>query len=113
MKKSAPYVPTGIVVGELGWFWSDGGMLTCLHTPTGEIRYQERVGGNYFGSPIWVDGRLFGVSTSGELVVVEASEHFRVLHRFGLGELCHSTPAVSGGRLLVHTERHLICLGTP
>ena len=112
MKKSAPYVPTGIVRGELGWFWSDGGMLTCLHTPTGDIRFQERVGGNYFGSPVWVDGRLFGVSTAGEIVVVEASEAFRVLHRFELGELCHSTPAVAGGRLFVRTERHLVCLGT-
>lgn len=113
MKKAAPYVPTGIVDGELGWFWSDGGMLTCLHTPTGDIRFQERVGGNYFGSPVWVDGRLFGVSTSGEIAVVSARETFEVLHRYELGELCHSTPAVSGGRLFIHTERHLFCLGTP
>lgn len=111
MKKAAPYVPTGIVRGNLGWFWSDGGMLTCLHTPTGDIRYQERVGGNYFGSPIWAEDRLFCVSTSGELAVVQATDTFKVLHRFELGELCHSTPAISGDRMFIHTERHLICLG--
>lgn len=111
MKKAAPYVPTGIVRGNLGWFWSDGGMLTCLHTPTGDIRYQERVGGNYFGSPVWADDRLFCVSTSGELTIVQASETFKVLHRFELGELCHSTPAISGNRMYIHTEHHLICLG--
>ena len=38
MKKSAPYVPTGIARGELAWLWSDSGILTCMHTPTGEIR---------------------------------------------------------------------------
>src|SRR2546426_3300884 len=64
MKKSAPYVTTGIVVGDFVWLWSDSGILTCLKAPTGEIRYQERVGGDYFGSPVWVDGRLFCVSTS-------------------------------------------------
>lgn len=111
MKKSAPYVPTGVAVGDLVWLWSDGGIVSCLHAPTGEIRYQERVGGNFFGSPIWIDGRLFCVSTSGELDIVEASEKFNVLHRFPLGELCHSTPAVAGGRLYVRTEKHLFSIG--
>ncbi|HEY2951255.1 MAG TPA: PQQ-binding-like beta-propeller repeat protein [Verrucomicrobiae bacterium] len=111
MKKSAPYVPTGIVADTLVWFWSDGGIVTCLDAPTGSIRYQERVGGNYFGSPVWVDGRLFCVSTAGELVVVEASDRFNLLHRYPLNELCHSTPAVALGRMFVHTEKHLISLG--
>lgn len=111
MKKSAPYVPTGVVVGELAWLWSDAGVLTCLHAPTGDIRYQERVGGNFFGSPVWVDGRLFAVSTAGELVVVEASDKFNVLHRYALKELCHSTPAVALGRMFIHTESHLLSLG--
>ena len=111
MKKSAPYVPTGIVVGDLAWLWSDAGIVTCLHTPSGDIRYQERVGGNFFGSPVWVDGRLFCVSTSGEIVVMEASERFKVLHRFSLHELCHSTPAVALGRMFIRTEKHLWSLG--
>ena len=111
MKKSAPYVPTGIVVGELVWLWSDGGMLTCLHAPTGDVRFQERIGGNFFGSPVWIDGRLFAVSTAGEIVVVEASEKFNLLHRHALHEVCHTTPAVALGRLFLHTEKHLFSLG--
>jgi len=111
LKKSAPYVPTGVAVGERIWFWSDGGIVTCVDAPTGEIRYQERVGGNYFGSPVWIDGRLFCVSTSGELVVVEASDRFNVLQRYPLNELCHSTPAVALGQMFVRTEKHLWSLG--
>jgi outer membrane protein assembly factor BamB len=111
MKKSAPYVPTGIVKDDLVWLWSDGGILTCLHAPTGEVRYQERVGGNYFGSPVWVEGRLYCVSTAGELVVVEASDQFKVLHRFPLNELCHTTPAIAVGRMFIRTERHLWSFG--
>lgn len=111
VKKSASYVPTGIVAGGLAWFWSDGGILTCLHAPSGEIRYQERVGGNYFGSPVWVDGRLFCVSANGELVVVEAADKFNVLHRYALKEVCRSTPAVALGRMFVRTEKHLWSFG--
>jgi outer membrane protein assembly factor BamB len=111
MKKSAPYVPTGIAVNDRVWLWSDAGIVTCLDAPTGSVRYQERVGGNYFGSPVWVDGRLFCVSTSGELAVLEASDTFNVLHRYSLSELCHSTPAVALGRLFIRTEKHLWSLG--
>src|SRR2546430_14202992 len=62
---------------------------------------------DYFGSPIWVDGRLFCVSTAGELVVLEASDRFNVLHRYALNELCRSTPAVALGRMFIRTEGHL------
>jgi outer membrane protein assembly factor BamB len=113
LKQSMPYVPTGIVVGDTAWLWSDSGIITCLRPSTGSILYQERVGGNYFGSPIWIDGRLFGVSTSGDLVVVEASEHFKVLGKYSLRETCHSTPAVALGHLFVRTEKHLVSIGGP
>jgi outer membrane protein assembly factor BamB len=111
IKQSAPYVPTGIIVNDLAWLWSDSGIVTCVTASTGAVRYQERVGGNYFGSPVWVDGRLFCVSTAGELVVVEASDQFKVLHRFPLKELCHSTPAVALGRMFIRTEKHLFSFG--
>jgi outer membrane protein assembly factor BamB len=111
LRNAAPYVPTGVVKDGLGWFWSDGGMLLCIRTATGEEVYKERVGGNFFGSPVWISGRLFCVSTSGQICVVEASEKFNVMHRFELEELCHSTPAVAGGRLFVRTEKHLVCMG--
>jgi len=113
MKKSANYVVTPVVHGDLAWFWNDGGILTCVQAKTGEIRYQERVGGNFFGSPVWIDERLFAVSTAGELVVVPASDQFKVLHRYNLGELCHSTPAVARESLFVRTENHLWCFGAP
>src|SRR2546428_7108991 len=30
IKKSAPYVPTGVAMGDRIWLWSDGGIVTCL-----------------------------------------------------------------------------------
>ncbi|MEW6306873.1 MAG: PQQ-binding-like beta-propeller repeat protein [Verrucomicrobiota bacterium] len=111
MKRSAPYVPTSVVVGDLIWMLADVGILTCLHTPTGEIRYQERVGGDFFGSPVWVDGRLFCITKAGEVVVIEASDKFNILSRYPLGELTYTTPAVAGGRMYIRTEKHLLSVG--
>jgi outer membrane protein assembly factor BamB len=98
-------------MGERLFLWGDGGIVSCVQAVTGEVKWQERVGGDFLGSPIWVDGRLFCVSTRGDVVVVEASDHFQVLARNPLGELTHSTPAVAGGRMYIHTNKHLISVG--
>lgn len=111
IRKSAPYVTTSVCVGERLFLWSDGGIVSCVQAASGEVKWQERVGGNFFSSPIWVDGRLFCVSTKGEVVVVEASDRFRVLARNPLGEVTHSTPAVAEGRMYIHTTKSLICVG--
>lgn len=111
IRRSAPYVPTSICVGEWLYLWSDGGIVSRVKAATGEVQWQERVGGDYFGSPIWVDGRLFNISSRGEVVVVSAGEKFEVLARNALNEAAHSTLAVAGGRMLIHTVSHLISVG--
>lgn len=111
LRRSAPYVPTPVAFGNFVFFWSDGGVVTCMEARTGEMRWQERAGGNFFGSPVCIDGRIFCVSTSGEVVVVEASDQFKIIARNPLNETTHATPAVAGGRLYVRTLSHLISIG--
>jgi hypothetical protein len=91
--------------------WSDAGILSRINAATGEVKWQERVGGDFFSSPVCVDNRLFGVSTTGEVVVVPVGEKFEVIARNPLGETTHSTPAVAGGKMFIHTIRHLISVG--
>ena len=111
LKRSAAYVPTSVFAGGRLFVWSDAGIVSCLDAATGEVKWQERAGGNFFSSPVWVDGRLFCVSTRGEVVVVEASDRFQVLARNQLGEQTHSTPAIAGGRMYIHTVKHLVSIG--
>lgn len=112
IRKSAPYVPTSLAVEDLLFLWGDGGIVTCLYAPTGEIKWQERVGGNFFGSPVFADGRIYCVSTAGEVVVIKASDQFEVIARNKLNELSHATPAVANGRMFIRTEKHLVCIGS-
>ena len=111
IRRSAPYVPTPVSVGDLLFLWGDSGILSCVHGPSGEIKWQERVSGDFFGSPVYVDGRLICVSATGEVVVVEASDQFRPLARIPLGETCRSTPAIAGGRMYIRTVSHLFSVG--
>lgn len=111
IRKAAPYVPTSVFVGGLLFLWGDGGIVTCVQAGSGAIKWQERVEGNFFGSPVWVDGRLFCASTRGDVFVIEASDQFKVLGKNTLGEQTHSTPAVAAGKMYVHTSRHLVSVG--
>ena len=113
IRQTAPYVPTSVVQGEHIFLWSDkGGIVSCLKAATGDVLWRGRAGGTYFGSPVWVNGRLFCVSQEGEVVVVAAGgDKFEVLARNALGETCRSTPAVAGGRMYVRTEEHLVSVG--
>jgi outer membrane protein assembly factor BamB len=105
------YVPTPIAVSGRIYAWGDAGIVTCMKAATGEIVWQERVGGSYFGSPVCADGKLYAISAKGELVVIEAGEQFKILGRSDLGEGSHATPAISDGIMYLRTTSHLISVG--
>lgn len=111
MKRSANYVPTPLVQGDLLFCWSDGGVVTCINGPTGAVKWQERAGGNFFGSPVLIDGRIYCIATNGDVVVIKAADTYQPLARNPLGELTQTTPAIAGGRMYIRTLNHLICLG--
>lgn len=111
-RRGVPYVPTPLLYEGRLYLWGDGGILACIRGDSGAPIYLERVGGNYFSSPICVNGRIYNISSAGELVVVEASPTFRVLGRFQMGEASHATPAYAGGMLYVRTESRLYAFGT-
>ena len=111
IKKNAPYVPTLIAQDDLVFLWFDKGIVTCIDGPTGAIHWKERVGGDFFSSPIIVGGRIFCTDVMGTTVVLAASRDFQLLAKNKCGENVHASPAVSGGRLYLRTYHHLISIG--
>jgi outer membrane protein assembly factor BamB len=109
--KSAPYVPMPVVRGDLVFLWGDAGTVLCVRAASGEEVWREKVGGNYFGSPVCAGGRLYCISTKGEVVVLAAADKYELLARNPLGEKSHATPAVAGGRMYLRTWSHLISVG--
>jgi outer membrane protein assembly factor BamB len=77
---------------------------------TGEQKFRERIGGNFFSSPILADGKIICGSLDGELVMVAASDEFEILGRSRLQGGMHATPAVANGCLFLRTENHLVCV---
>ena len=107
---AAPYVPTPVAAGDLVFLWSDGGVVTCIDAPTGEVHWRQRVGGNYSGSPIRVGKRIFAISDAGDVIVLAADAEYKQLARNPLGAPSRATPAVAGGRMFLRTYSSLICV---
>ncbi len=112
-KDKLSYVPTPLIYNGLTFLWGDGGIVNCIDTATGEPVYDkgERVGGNFFSSPICIDGKIYCGSREGEMVVIPATRDFEILGRSHFESGIYATPAVAGGHLIVRTETHLISIG--
>lgn len=109
--RGVSYVPTPIAHEGRLYFWCDNGIVACYEAATGKELWRERAGGDYFGSPVLSNGRIYAISTRGQLVTLSAGTSFRVLDRHDLGEASHATPSLANGMLFVRTESHLIAIG--
>ena len=90
---------------------TDGGIASCMKAESGEIVWQERVGGNFAASPVAAAGRLYFVADNGETTVIEAGTRFKVLAKNPLGEKVQASPAISQGQIFIRTEKNLFCIG--
>ncbi len=111
--KAIPLVPTPLVKDDRIYFWTDDGVVACRKLSDGAVVWQERVGGAYYASPVWVAGRLYCVSKKGEVVVLAAADKFELLARVPLGEPSFATPAVADGVMYLRTRSQLFSLGGP
>lgn len=109
--KPVPLVVTPIVKDGRLYLWYDDGTVACLKVETGEVVWREKAGGSYYGSPVWVSGRLYCIARNGDVVVLAAADKFEALARVPLGETSFATPAVAGGVMYLRTLNYLYSLG--
>jgi len=109
--KNVPLVPCFVVKDGLLYLWTDSGIVTCVDAATGKVHWRERVGGEYYSSPLWIEGRVYCISKRGQIVVLAASRKFEVLARMELGEKTFATPALADGVMYLRTQTRLYSLG--
>jgi outer membrane protein assembly factor BamB len=107
----APYVPTPVARNGRVYLWYDKGIVSCIRAKDGRRVWQQRVGGNYSGSPVIAGDRLYCIDDDGVVIVLSASDRFELLGKNPLGEPSRSTPAVAQGRMYLRTESHLVSIG--
>ncbi|UCG58955.1 MAG: PQQ-binding-like beta-propeller repeat protein [Phycisphaerales bacterium] len=108
---TTPYVPTSLAHGGLLFTFHDQGYVSCLRGDSGEQLWREKPAGRYYGSPVWVDGKIYCITIEGDVVVLKAAPEYELLAVNPLGETSHATPAVAGGKMYLRTLSQLFCIG--
>jgi outer membrane protein assembly factor BamB len=110
-RKGLPRIPSYIYLDPYLYTITEGGIAQCLKGNTGEIVWQERVGGNFSASPVGGAGRIYFLADDGETTVIEAGPSFRVIARNPLHERVQASMAVAGGQFFIRTAGRLYCVG--
>jgi outer membrane protein assembly factor BamB len=115
------YVPS--MIQDAGYLYAvmDAGVAVCWKSDTGEERWKERLGGEFYGSPVRVGQRIYATNLGGVTSVFEATpEHFKLLAQNQLGNEVYASPTICGGRVYLRVaktgdvrQEYLFCLGTP
>ncbi|HET6407221.1 MAG TPA: PQQ-binding-like beta-propeller repeat protein [Chthoniobacteraceae bacterium] len=107
MKKAVPNKPSLTLSGDLIFSVNDGGIASCLNAKTGEVKWTERIGGNYSSSPILAEGRIYACNEEGKVVVFGARDTFEKIAENQFDDGFMASPAVSGKSLFLRTKSAL------
>lgn len=107
ISKRAPHTPSMLVVDDLLFFISDGGIVSCVDPLTGGIVWQERAAGPMSASPVYCAGRIYFLDEKGVCTVIRAGREFEVLASNDIGERSLASFAVDEGVIYIRTEKNL------
>ena len=107
----APYVSSLLYYEGIVYMANDVGVLTAIDAASGTRVWQERVDGVFSASPVAGGGHVYFVGEGGDTVVVKAGRAPQIVARNAIGERAVASPAISGGRIFIRTDRHVFAIG--
>ena len=105
--KRIPANASQILIGERLFMVSEKGTASCVEAATGRFVWRQRLGGQYWSSPIAVAGRIYFFRYDGLCTVIAPGEEFKQLAANRLDGRMMASPAVAGEALFPRTETHL------
>lgn len=111
-KKGVPSLASMLYIKPYLYSVTDAGVVTCFGAKTGNIVWQERIGGKHSSAPVYADGHIYFLSEAeGESVILKAGNKFKVVGRNRIDEKCKAMIAISQGQLFIRSEKNLLCIG--
>lgn len=118
--KTRIYVPSMIVKDGHLYATADAGMAICWDSATGEEVWKERLSGQFFASPVMLDGRIYATNRRGNTFVFEANpKGFKLLAENQLGFESYASPVICEDRIYLRVaekedgrrQEYLYCIG--
>ncbi|MDX2041735.1 MAG: PQQ-binding-like beta-propeller repeat protein [Acidobacteriota bacterium] len=107
VKRGASNKPSILLIEDLIYMIGDTGIATCVEAKTGEIVWQQRIGGEYSSSPVYADGKIWMFSEEGKTTVIKPGRTFEKLAENNLNEGFLASPAIAGKAFFLRTRTHL------
>jgi outer membrane protein assembly factor BamB len=105
--QGVPSRSSPLLVGDLLFMVNEIGFACCVEAKTGREVWRARLGGQYWASPLYAEGRLYFFSEGGITHVGAAGREWKELAANKLDTGCMASPAVAGKALFVRTKTHL------
>jgi outer membrane protein assembly factor BamB len=100
-------ISTCAVVQGLVYIPEENGYMHCLDAKTGQRQWMYDFKTGIWGSPYYVDGKIYIGTEDGEVVIFQAGKDLKVINKVDMTEVLHSTPVVTNGVLYVVTRGKL------
>ena len=102
------------------FFVLDAGLAACWKSDTGEELWKERLGGDFFASPVMVSDRIYASNVAGKtFVFVATPKSFQILASNQLGDEAYASPVICDSRIYLRIAKKgderqeiLYCIGT-
>ncbi len=111
MERAVAYLPTPLYYEGRVYCCSELGIATCLTAETGETIWQQRLGGNFSGSPVCSGKYLYCSSNDGTVYVLATGDKYELIAKNPLGEGTQATPAIGHNRIYFRTHGHVLAVG--
>lgn len=108
--RGGTYIPTPLLYRGILYTCNNNGVFTAYDAKTGDQLSITRLspsGASFSASPVAADGRLYVASETGDVYVLKAAPEPELLATIPMGETVMSTPAISGGLMVVRTLNHV------
>ena len=106
-KKAVPNVPAPVLYDGALYTVKNGRIIATIDPTTGEELQMGRTTeamDDYYSSLVAADGKVYMVSETGKITVLEAGRPSKILAVNELAEDCCATPAIGDGRIYIRTR---------
>ena len=105
------FTSSPVLVGGRAYAMTATGDLNCVDVTSGEVLWHEKLGDSQLhASPTFAEGKLYIPMADGSFHVIRPTD--AGAQRLGVAQLggsCLGAPAISGGRVYVHSTEKLYC----
>lgn len=87
------------------------GYLHCLDAETGKQYWAHDTEAEIWGSPMWIDGKVYVGNGDGDVYIFQAGREDKILAKHSMGAPVYGTPVLSHGTMYILSLNKLFAIG--